>query len=181
MEKQLIAAAFATLVLGCIALGVGARLYDRRQKRLDAEAIDARGHSDTGRPLTFEEKWDEADGDLMRKYAHVTCRDYQREDKQAAHQLILGRKSYRKQFEKAIDQAWDRIARNTPRLVSKGPKFFRDFADMQSDLFLARGEDGYHGSMADTCWTENDSRELNKLLVKGAKEMKGKLKKKVSK
>lgn len=166
MEKQLLLWLSLMLVGLIVASGVWVKLYNRRQKRLDAEAI---GAPRAPRALTFEELWDERDAAFMRKWAHVTSRDYEREEKQAAYDLLMWRRGYRRQFEKLIDQAWDRIAKKGPRLVSKGSRFFKDFADMESDLSLAQGEGGYHGSMADTCWTQKDTDQLNALLKASAR------------
>jgi hypothetical protein len=177
MEKQLFFGAVLTffgVLLGGVVI---VKLHLRRQKRLDAEAIEISHESDTVRPVTFEEAWDASDDEFMRKYAHVTCRDYEREDKIATQQLIAERTSYRKLMEAAADRAWDRIATK----ARPNKRFCSDFADMQGDLLLARGENGYHGSMADTQWTVADTRQLNALLRAGAKEFRGKMKRKAKK
>lgn len=180
MEKLFVIAGAGAFLLAFIGLGVGVKAHIRRQKRLDAQAVDDHHKP---RELTIDERWDavyaESDALFYAKWAHVTGRDFRKEDQQAAQQLIAGRRPYMIAMRYDIDAAWNRIAQKV-RLRNDGP-FCRNFVELEADLLLADGWHDYSGDMVATKWTEDDSRQLNELLMRGAREMKGKFKRKVGK
>lgn len=179
-----ILAVVAPLLFGALVAGLwlGARAYTRRQKRLDAQAIEIRRDT-TPRTPTLDEKWEQhwadSDADFWARHGAFAGRDFAREDRAEMVAVSNWHMDRKREWLKALDNAFERIARATtdpqarrvprafwlrwlpPRLLH-----FTSFTDLYAWHMLDRAR--AMGGWETEIWSETAEEELAALLAVGA-------------
>lgn len=165
---------FAALIA---ALAGGARAYQRRQRRLDHEAVDERSPisltEDELLDRKWEQRWMDSDAAFWRTHGRCGARDYARDDRAAA----LRTQTELNLVERSSDERAGRRADVLARGLHKRGPAWRVFkatsaVDLWAVLALMDGWHGWHGATTDTReWTAVEIAELNEMLILGAAEL----------